>query len=120
MQLGKIAAWAALDAPIAFLEHDKSETLGPATAARVAQLARRVEALGYSTLWMPEGFGRNSFVVSSWLLANTTELSVATGIANIYSRDAMATRSGADALNEQSGGRFLLGLGVSHRQAVEG
>jgi len=45
---------------------------------------------------------------------------VATGIANIYARDAMAMASGQRALAEQSGGRFLLGVGVSHRPMVEG
>ena len=53
-------------------------------------------------------------VHSSWLLANTTKLIVAPGIANIYARDPMAMANGQRALAEQSGGRFLLGLGVSH------
>ncbi|MBI3514004.1 MAG: TIGR03620 family F420-dependent LLM class oxidoreductase, partial [Proteobacteria bacterium] len=44
----------------------------------------------------------------------TERLVVASGIANIYARDAMAMANGQRGLNEQSGGRFLLGLGVSH------
>ena len=56
----------------------------------------------------------------SWLLSNTTKLIVAPGIANIYARDAMAMANGQRALAEQSGGRFLLGLGVSHVPSVEG
>jgi probable F420-dependent oxidoreductase len=59
-------------------------------------------------------------VLSSWLLCHTKRLVVATGIANIYARDAMAMASGQRALAEQSGGRFLLGVGVSHRPTVEG
>lgn len=120
MKLGNIGVWAPVDGPISFFEDEKSSELGPVSATRLAAFALRVEALGYSTLWMPEAFGRNSFVVSSWLLANTTKLQVATGIVSIYSQDPIATRGAADALNEQSGGRFLLGLGVSHREAVEG
>lgn len=120
MNIGSLAAWVGLDSPIGFFENDKSAELGPASAPRIAAFARRVEALGYSALWFPEGFGRNSMVTSSWLLANTDSLLVATGIATIYARDPMAMRSAADALNEQSGGRFILGLGVSHREAVEG
>jgi probable F420-dependent oxidoreductase len=59
-------------------------------------------------------------VLSSWLLANTRKLIVATGIANIYARDPMAMANGQRTLAEQSGGRFLLGVGVSHRPMVEG
>lgn len=120
MKLGSVGVWAALDGPISFFETEASGDLGPASAMRIAAFARRVEALGYTSLWMPEGFGRNSLVVSSWLLANTSELIVATGIAVIHSRDAIAMRGAADALNEQSEGRFILGLGVSHRKVVEG
>ena len=57
---------------------------------------------------------------SSWLLANTQKLIVAPGIANIYARDAMAMANGQRALAEQSGGRFLLGIGVSHAPMVQG
>jgi alkanesulfonate monooxygenase SsuD/methylene tetrahydromethanopterin reductase-like flavin-dependent oxidoreductase (luciferase family) len=45
---------------------------------------------------------------------------VAPGIANIYARDAMAMANGQRALAEQSGGRFLLRIGVSHASSVEG
>ena len=69
---------------------------------------------------MPESRGRNVLVIAGWLLANTKTLTVATGIANIYARDPQATVSGQLALAEQSGGRFLLGLGVSHVPLVEG
>jgi probable F420-dependent oxidoreductase len=57
---------------------------------------------------------------SSWLLANTSSLIVASGIANIYARDPLATVGGQMGLNEQSGGRFLLGIGVSHQRIVAG
>jgi probable F420-dependent oxidoreductase len=64
--------------------------------------------------------GRNALPHAAWLLANTTTLVVATGIANIYARDPVAAASAQKTLNEQSGGRFLLGLGVSHGVLVEG
>ena len=76
--------------------------------------------LGYSALWIPESRGRNALAHSAWLLAHTKKLIVATGIANIYARDAMAMANGQRALAEQSDGRFLLGVGVSHRPMVEG
>jgi probable F420-dependent oxidoreductase len=59
-------------------------------------------------------------VHSSWLLANTKSLIVAPGIANIYARDPMAMANGQRALAEQSGDRFLLGIGVSHAPTVTG
>jgi len=59
-------------------------------------------------------------VLASWLLANTERLVVATGIANMYARDPVAMASGQRALAELSRGRFLLGVGVSHRPSVEG
>jgi len=90
------------------------------TAAAAADFAKRLEGWGYGALWVPESRGRNVLVISSWLLANTKTLTVATGIANIYARDPQATASGQLALAEQSGGRFLLGLGVSHVPLVEG
>lgn len=69
---------------------------------------------------MPESRGRNVLVTSSWMLAGTTTLNVATGIANIYARDAMAAANGQRALAEFSSNRFLLGLGVSHKPLVSG
>lgn len=83
-------------------------------AAQAAAFALRVEAWGYGTLWIPEAFGREVFSTAAWLLSNTHTLIVASGIANIYARDAITAAAAQKGLNEQSGGRFLLGLGVSH------
>ena len=105
MQLGKLGVWAAMDVM---------------SAAEGAAFAQRVEGWGYAALWLPESGGRNVLVHSSWLLANTRKLIVAPGIANIYARDPMAMANGQRALAEQSGGRFLLGIGVSHVPSVEG
>jgi probable F420-dependent oxidoreductase len=105
MQIGRLGVWASLDGM---------------TAAAAASFAQRVDSWGYGALWVPESRGRNALVISSWLLANTKSLVIATGIANIYARDAQASASGQRALAEQSGGRFLLGLGVSHVPLVEG
>jgi probable F420-dependent oxidoreductase len=69
---------------------------------------------------MPESRGRNVLAHSAWLLAGTEKLIVAPGIANIYARDAMAMANAQRGLNEQSGGRFLLGIGVSHVPMVSG
>jgi len=90
------------------------------TAAAAAAFAQRAERWGYSALWIPEAIGRDPLVHAAWLLANTKRLILATGIANIYARDATAMAAGQITLAEQSGGRFLLGLGVSHAPMVEG
>ena len=89
-------------------------------AKEAAATAKRIEALGYSALWIPETMGRNPFAHAAWLLANTEQLVVATGIANIYHREPGVTVQGQKTLAEQSNNRFLLGLGVSHRPLVEG
>lgn len=88
-------------------------------APQAADFARRVEDWGYGALWYPEATGRDSLVQAGWLLSNTKHLVVASGIANIFARDAQSSMAGANALNELSGGRFLLGLGVSHAPLVE-
>jgi probable F420-dependent oxidoreductase len=105
MDIKKLGVWAATDS---------------FNAAEAAKFAQRVEAWGYGALWYPEAFGRNSLVHASWLLSQTRTLVLASGIANIYARDAWATESGRRTLDEQSGGRFLCGLGVSHLPMVEG
>ena len=105
MQLGKLGVWYF------------TEML---SAAQSAEAAQRIESLGYGAFWIPEAIGRHPFAHAAWLLAKTERLIVATGIANIYARDAAATAAAQKTLAEQSGGRFLLGLGVSHRPMVEG
>jgi probable F420-dependent oxidoreductase len=83
-------------------------------AAAVEQYARRIEALGYDSIWIPELTGREPLSTAAWLLARTTRLGVATGIANVYARDGMNAAQARHTLAELSGGRFSLGLGVSH------
>jgi probable F420-dependent oxidoreductase len=88
-------------------------------ADEAAEFARTVESLGYGALWYPEAVGRNSMVTAAWLLSQTKTLTVASGIANIFARDAQAAAGARLALNEMSNGRFLMGLGVSHAPLVE-
>ena len=90
------------------------------SATEAAETAKRIEGLGYSALWIPETVGRNPFAHAAWLLANTSSLIVATGIANIYNRHPGVALAAQHTLAEQSSNRFLLGLGVSHRPLVEG
>jgi probable F420-dependent oxidoreductase len=105
MKLGKLGVFCFLEAMRA-----------PETAA----FAKRIEDLGYAALWFPEAVGREALSCASWLLSSTKKLVVATGIANVYARDAMTMAAGRNTLAEQSGGRFILGIGVSHQPMVEG
>lgn len=82
--------------------------------------AKLLEELGYGTLWVPETMGRDPFVHLAHLGDHTHALHLATGIASIHHRHPGAMVQAANALAEQTGGRFLLGLGVSHQPMVSG
>ncbi len=97
--LGKLGVWTWID-------------MFPATQA--AEFAAEVESLGYSALWTPEAVGRDPFSLISRLSASTQKLVFATGIANIYARDPMSMNAILHTVGEITGGRFVLGLGVSH------
>lgn len=94
--------------------------LDPQPASRAAELAAEIEELGFGAIWIPEAVGRDALVSSFLLLGATRHVVVATGIANIYARDAMAMTAGWNTVSEAFPGRFVLGLGVSHQPAVEG
>jgi probable F420-dependent oxidoreductase len=85
----------------------------------VRAAARRIEELGYSALWYPEvTAGREAVALGALLLEATESVAVCSGIASIWARDATAAARAAATLNEAYGGRFVLGLGVSHAPAV--
>lgn len=105
MELGRLGVWTFLDLM---------------SAGEAAGFAQKVEALGYSALWLPEAIGRDPFALLGYLAARTERLRLATGIANIYARDPMTMRAIQQTMAELSGGRFVLGLGVSHAHLVSG
>ena len=88
--------------------------------ARAQEYAAELEELGYAAVWLPEVAGRDPFVHSAMLLSVTTRLVMATGIASIWARDAVTMNEGHRTLTEAFPERFLLGLGVSHQNLVEG
>jgi len=83
------------------------------------ETAREIESLGYAALWVPEAWGREAFTNASLLLGATSTMKIATGIANIWARDAVSATNAAKTLNAAYDERFILGLGVSHRPLVE-
>jgi probable F420-dependent oxidoreductase len=87
--------------------------------AAIAEAAAELDELGYGAIWFPESRGREVMAQSALLLGATKRAVIAPGIANLYARDAMAMAAGQRALCEAYPGRFLLGIGVSHRPSVE-
>ncbi|MEP7003064.1 MAG: TIGR03620 family F420-dependent LLM class oxidoreductase [Chloroflexota bacterium] len=90
------------------------------TAADEGRFAQEVESLGFKALWIPESLGsKEIFVHAGILLAATKTLIIASGIANIWARDAVAMSNGARSLQEAYADRFLCGLGVSHKPVID-
>ena len=89
------------------------------TAAAERQLAGEIDRLGFGSLWVAEGTAsKEALTHSGVLLAATERLVIGTGIASIWARDATAMASAARYLAEAFGGRFVLGMGVSHPGAL--
>ncbi len=82
-------------------------------------LARRAETLGYDSVWVTHGGGRDSFLVLAAYGAVTTRVRLGVGVLPIYPRHPVATAQAALTLAEQTNGRYVLGLGVSHRPMME-
>ncbi|HEY6698104.1 MAG TPA: TIGR03620 family F420-dependent LLM class oxidoreductase [Acidimicrobiales bacterium] len=89
-------------------------------AARAREAAAELDELGFGALWVPEAVGREPISHAAVLLDATERLVVATGVAVIFSRLPGVAAAAQRLLADDSGGRFLLGLGVSHAAMVEG
>jgi probable F420-dependent oxidoreductase len=82
------------------------------------EFVREMERLGYGTLWYGEALAQEAFARGAIYLAATERLVIASGIANIWARDAAAMANGGRTLIEAWPGRFILGIGVSHAPLV--
>lgn len=89
-------------------------------SARAVEHVDELDELGFGAVWVPEAVGREAFTNAALLLRGGTDIVVATGIASIWARDAMAAGAAHRTLTEAHPDRFLLGLGVSHQPMVEG
>jgi probable F420-dependent oxidoreductase len=76
------------------------------------------EALGFRTIWYGEAFARESFASAALVLSWTEKLIAATGITNVYARDAGSATAGSRTIAEAFPGRFVFGLGISHPHPV--
>jgi F420-dependent oxidoreductase-like protein len=83
-------------------------------------LAQEAERLGYDSAWAAEAWGTDAVTVLSWLAATTSTIKVGSAIMQIPGRTPANTAMTAATLDLLSGGRFVLGLGTSGPQVVEG
>jgi probable F420-dependent oxidoreductase len=88
--------------------------------SKVREIVAELDGLGWPCLWRPEAMGRDALVSAAMMLDATTTMKVATGVAQIQARHPLTTAAAQKTLFEGSGGRFLLGLGVSHAPFIAG
>ncbi|MFF7474852.1 LLM class F420-dependent oxidoreductase [Streptomyces sp. NPDC008092] len=83
-------------------------------------LAREAERLGYDSVWTAESWGSDAFTPLTWIAAQTSTIRLGTAVAQMAARSPTTTAMHALTLDHLSGGRMLLGLGLSGPQVVEG
>ena len=83
------------------------------------ELARAAERLGYDSVWVTHGLGRDSFLVLSAYGAVTSRIGLGNGVVPIYPRHPVAMAQAALTLNEMTANRFRLGIGVSHAASMQ-
>jgi F420-dependent oxidoreductase-like protein len=91
-----------------------------ALSEETARFVSDAESLGVDSVWVPEAWGYDAFTPLAYLAARTTRLRLASGIAQLGARSPAMLAMSALSLTALSGGRFLLGLGVSGPQIMEG
>lgn len=84
------------------------------------ELVREAERLGYHSVWTSESWGSDAFTPLTWIAAHTSTIRLGTAVAQMAARSPAATAMHALTLDHLSGGRLLLGLGLSGPQVVEG
>ncbi|MEU3848275.1 LLM class F420-dependent oxidoreductase [Streptomyces sp. NPDC029554] len=83
-------------------------------------LAQEAERLGYDSVWTAESWGSDAFTPLAWIAAHTSRIRLGTAVAQMAARPPTTTAMHALTLDHLSGGRLLLGLGLSGPQVVEG
>ncbi|MEU7059357.1 LLM class F420-dependent oxidoreductase [Streptomyces sp. NPDC046197] len=93
---------------------------GRGPAADHVPLAQEAERLGYDSVWTAESWGSDAFTPLAWIAAHTSRIKLGTAVAQMAARSPTTTAMHALTLDHLSGGRMLLGLGLSGPQVVEG
>ena len=85
----------------------------------VVECVRLAESLGYESAWVAEGHGGDQFAILAACATATSRIRLGTGISSVFVRSAPTIAMAAATVDHLSGGRFVLGLGSSHRVQVE-
>ncbi|MFD5566559.1 LLM class F420-dependent oxidoreductase [Streptomyces cadmiisoli] len=93
---------------------------GRGPSADQVALAQEAERLGYHSVWTAESWGSDAFTPLTWIAAHTSTIRLGTAVAQMAARSPTATAMHALTLDHLSGGRTMLGLGLSGPQVVEG
>ncbi|MEI5524367.1 LLM class F420-dependent oxidoreductase [Streptomyces brasiliscabiei] len=93
---------------------------GRGPSADHVPLAQEAERLGYDSVWTAESWGSDAFTPLTWIAARTSRIKLGTAVAQMAARSPTTTAMHALTLDHLSGGRVLLGLGLSGPQVVEG
>ena len=83
-------------------------------------LIKEADKLGFHSVWTAEAYGSDAVTPATWIAAQTEKINVATGIMQMPARSPAMTAMTATTLDQLSGGRFVLGIGASGPQVVEG
>ena len=84
------------------------------------EIIREVESLGYDSIWTSEAYGTDAITPAAWMLALTSRITVGTAIIQMPARTPTAAAMAAMTMQALSGGRFVLGIGPSGPQVIEG
>ena len=106
------------------MEVDSKRRLGVAfsggmNASEIVDATKLAEDLGYESAWMTEGHGGDQFAVLSACATATTRIKLGTAISSVFVRSVPTIAMAAASVDQISGGRFILGLGSSHKVQVE-
>ena len=88
-------------------------------ASEIVECAQLAESLGYDSVWMAEGHGGDQFAILGAVAAQTERVKLGTCISSVFVRSAPTIAMSAAVVDQLSGGRFILGLGSSHKVQVE-
>ena len=92
---------------------------GGATPAEIVDCVKLAETLGYESAWVAEGHGGDQFVILSACAVQTSKIQLGTSITSVFVRTVPTIAMAAATVDAISGGRFILGVGSSHKVQVE-
>src|SRR5205085_8113533 len=92
---------------------------GGLSPTEIVECVKLAEDLGYESAWVAEGHGGDQFAILAACAVRTSRILLGTSISSVFVRTAPTIAMGASTVADMSGGRFILGLGSSHKVQVE-